>query len=76
MLAPRVVAEGKFICYLRVSTDKHGRSGLGIEAQRSMHCGIRSMRPYLLLGNLHRSSRRILSPGLVDIPIGTIDPTA
>ena len=34
MLAPRVVAEGKFICYLRVSTDKQGRSGLGIEAQR------------------------------------------
>src|ERR1700676_3436182 len=29
-----VVAEGKFISYLRVSTDKQGRSGLGIEAQR------------------------------------------
>jgi DNA invertase Pin-like site-specific DNA recombinase len=28
------VAEGKFISYLRVSTDKQGRSGLGIEAQR------------------------------------------
>jgi DNA invertase Pin-like site-specific DNA recombinase len=26
--------EGKFISYLRVSTDKQGRSGLGIEAQR------------------------------------------
>lgn len=25
---------GKFICYYRVSTDKQGRSGLGIEAQR------------------------------------------
>jgi DNA invertase Pin-like site-specific DNA recombinase len=30
----RVMAEGKFISYLRVSTDKQGKSGLGIEAQR------------------------------------------
>jgi DNA invertase Pin-like site-specific DNA recombinase len=28
------MASGKFISYLRVSTDKQGRSGLGIEAQR------------------------------------------
>jgi DNA invertase Pin-like site-specific DNA recombinase len=28
------VAEGKFISYLRVSMDKQGRSGLGLEAQR------------------------------------------
>lgn len=29
-----VMAEGKFISYLRVSTAKQGRSGLGVEAQR------------------------------------------
>jgi hypothetical protein len=28
------MAAGKFVSYLRVSTDKRGRSGLGIEAQR------------------------------------------
>jgi hypothetical protein len=28
------MAEGRFISYLRVSTDKQGRSDLGIEAQR------------------------------------------
>jgi len=27
------MAQGKFISYLRVSTDKQGLSGLGIEAQ-------------------------------------------
>lgn len=30
----QAMASGKFISYLRVSTDKQGRSGLGIEAQR------------------------------------------
>ena len=34
VLGLSVLAEGKFISYLRVSTDKQGKSGLGIEAQR------------------------------------------
>jgi DNA invertase Pin-like site-specific DNA recombinase len=28
------MAEGRFVSYLRISTDKQGRSGLGLEAQR------------------------------------------
>jgi hypothetical protein len=34
------MAEGRFIAYLRVSTTKQGKSGLGLEAQRKAtgHC--------------------------------------
>jgi hypothetical protein len=34
------MAEGKFVSYLRVSTDKQGRSGLGIEASAKRWCVI------------------------------------
>jgi DNA invertase Pin-like site-specific DNA recombinase len=34
-----VMASGKFVSYLRVSTDKQGKSGLGIEAQREAVTG-------------------------------------
>jgi DNA invertase Pin-like site-specific DNA recombinase len=41
------MAEGRFVSYLRVSTDRQGRSGLGLEAQR------KTVEDYLNGGNWH-----------------------
>jgi DNA invertase Pin-like site-specific DNA recombinase len=44
------MAEGRFISYLRVSTDKQGRSGLGLEAQRETAATFLNGGPWQLVG--------------------------
>ena len=55
------VAVMRFVAYLRVSTDKQGKAGLGIEAQRELvkrHLG--DARPiYRSLSRSSRASARI-----------------
>jgi len=47
---------GTFVSYLRVSTDKQGRSGLGIEAQRA------AVASYLSGAGPLRVRARVLAP--------------
>ena len=58
---------GKFVAYLRVSTDKQGHSGLGIEAQRKAINDYLNGGPWELLGEFVEveSGRRADRPELI-----------
>jgi DNA invertase Pin-like site-specific DNA recombinase len=57
------MVDGKWISYLRVSTDRQGKSGLGIEAQRH------SVAEYLNGGSLIKEYVEIESGKRIDRPM-------
>ena len=62
------MANGRFISYLRVSTDKQGRSGLGLEAQRAAVADYLNGRPWHLVAEVIEveSGRRKDRPKLAE----------
>lgn len=48
---------GKFVAYYRVSTDRQGKSGLGLEAQRIALNACRGHRATLIIAKLDRLAR-------------------
>ena len=65
------MAEGKFISYLRVSTEKQGRSGLGIEAQRKAVTDYLNGGRWNLIAEVveHESGKRADRPKLAEAPV-------
>lgn len=62
------MAEGKFVSYLRVSTEKQGRSGLGIEAQRKAVTDYLNGGQWNLINEVveHESGKRADRPKLAE----------
>ena len=62
------MADGRFVSYLRVSTEKQGRSGLGIEAQRKSVTDFLNGGQWSLINEVveHESGKRADRPKLAE----------